>query len=274
MNYYLEIPSVEHPHLLLALLDDANVRGVRVDRVSQGGGLQFLSDSEAEEMVRLAHGAGVSIYSFVSVRNSFESLVDEHAGDQVRGEAAFASALDELRRCSEIGFDGVLVADVGLLAAAGELIRGGQLGRLRLKTSAAIAPQNAAAASVYERLGATSINVAASMSIDDLVALRESLDPETTLDIYIESPAQFGGGLRYREVPEFVSKLSPVFLKFGLRNAPPTYPYGKHLEPAAEASIREKVRRAALVVEALERVGVTRPRALTLTDGGQRSGGS
>lgn len=273
MAYFLEIPSVEHPHLLLAVLDDANTRGIRVDRVTQGGGIQFLTDSEAEEMVRLAHGADVSIYSFVSVRNSVEPLIDAQAGDQVRGEAAFASALDEIRRCSEIGFDGVLIADVGLLAAAGELVRDGHLGSLRLKTSAAIAPQNASSAALFERLGATSINVAASMTTDDLAAVRARLAPETTIDIYVESPPEFGGGLRYRDVPELVTRLSPVFLKIGLRNAQPTYPYGKHLEPAAEASIREKVRRAALVVEALERVGIAQSRALTTTESGQQSDG-
>ncbi len=45
-------------------------------------------------------------------------------------------------------------------------------------------------------------------------------------------------------------------LKFGLRNAPNIYPSGVHLEGAAVATGRERVRRAAIGMELLARAGV------------------
>jgi hypothetical protein len=247
----IEIASVEHPRLLTALLEEAQARDVPIGRVAQGGGTRGLTDDELRTMLEIAHAAHVEVFTFISSRNSFEPLPDPSGGDQLRGEFAFADAIAELERCVAFGVDGVLVADIGLLAAAGRRRRAGTLGALKLKSAAAIAPRNAAAAALYAELGATSINTASSSTLEDLAAMRAALPPEVTLDIYIESPDDFGGGMRYREVPEFVRRLAPVSLKFGLRNAPTLYPYGRHLEPAAEATIREKVRRAELALARL-----------------------
>jgi hypothetical protein len=248
--FTIEIASMEHPRLLIAALDEADARGVSIGRISQGGGLRMLTESEAREMVDLAHARAIDVFMFVSPRNSFDPLTDPSAGDQLRGERAFAEALEDLGRCAAMEVDGVLIADVGLLAAAGDLVRRGEL-KLKLKSAAAIAPHNAAAAALYERLGATSINVPSTAPLEDLVAMRARLSASTTLDIYVESPASFGGGLRYNEIPAIVERLAPVSLKFGLRNAAALYPYGAHLEPFAERTIREKVRRVEIALAAL-----------------------
>lgn len=52
---------------------------------------------------------------------------------------------------------------------------------------------------------------------------------------------------------------APVYLKFGLRNAPDIYPSGSHLEQTAVAMGVERVRRAQIDLEILERTspGVT-----------------
>jgi hypothetical protein len=44
-------------------------------------------------------------------------------------------------------------------------------------------------------------------------------------------------------------------VKFGLRNAPDVYPSGSHLEATSVALSRERVRRARLGLELLERSG-------------------
>jgi hypothetical protein len=46
-----------------------------------------------------------------------------------------------------------------------------------------------------------------------------------------------------------------VYVKFGLRNAPDIYPSGTHLEATAAKLSRERVRRARLGLELLERCG-------------------
>jgi len=251
-----EFPSIEHPALLQELLEEAKRRTVPIHRVSMGGGTRMLTDSERNEMLSQAHGHGIDVYSFISSRNSFETLVDQGAGEQLRGEVAFHDAIEELHRCSEWGVDGVLLADLGLLDAANTLRASGDLCGLAFTTSVAIAPMNAAAAALYERLGATSINVSGSSTIDDLAAMRSLLSSSTTLDIYMEISSDLSGGLRYRDAAALVEAAAPVHLKFGLLNAPNLYPYGAHLEPIARRVTREKVRRAALVCEALLRAGL------------------
>lgn len=46
-----------------------------------------------------------------------------------------------------------------------------------------------------------------------------------------------------------------MYLKFGLRNAPNIYPSGLHLEPTAVALARERVRRARIALDLLDRLG-------------------
>jgi hypothetical protein len=46
-----------------------------------------------------------------------------------------------------------------------------------------------------------------------------------------------------------------VYVKFGLRNAPDVYPSGTHIETTTVALSRERVRRACLGLELLERSG-------------------
>ncbi|HEV2471273.1 MAG TPA: hypothetical protein VGS41_01325, partial [Chthonomonadales bacterium] len=62
-----------------------------------------------------------------------------------------------------------------------------------------------------------------------------------------------GGFMRYHEIAEIVRVAAPIYLKFGLRNAPNIYPGGIHLEQSAILTARERVRRAALGLEMLAR---------------------
>ena len=73
------------------------------------------------------------------------------------------------------------------------------------------------------------------------------------LDLYVEGPDGLSGFTRYYEVPEIIRIGAPVYLKFGLRNAPNIYPSGVHLESAVIAAGRERVRRAATGMELLAR---------------------
>lgn len=254
--WQFEIASVEHPRLLRAALEEAAARDVPIRRVSMGSGLQYLTPAERAEYRELADAHEVEVYVYTSQRNSFEPLVDGNAGEQLRGEEAFEHALEEVQECARDGFAGVLIADLGLLAAAGERRAKGELGSLGLKAAAALAPHNAASAAVLDRLGATSINVATTSTRETLAAMRAAIAPETTIDIYVEAPADLSAGVRYRDAAWFASELAPVYLKIGIRNAPSLYPYGLHLEPGAEQTIREKVRRAELVLGELRKAEV------------------
>jgi hypothetical protein len=57
---------------------------------------------------------------------------------------------------------------------------------------------------------------------------------------------------------------APIYLKYGVRNSPPLYPAGRHLEGTILALSRERVRRAAIGMGILRRYApdaVASPRA-------------
>ena len=73
------------------------------------------------------------------------------------------------------------------------------------------------------------------------------------LDVYVEAPDNLGGFVRHHELPTLVEVAAPVYIKFGLRNAPDVYPSGTHLDDTTVALSRERVRRARLGLDLLER---------------------
>jgi len=65
-------------------------------------------------------------------------------------------------------------------------------------------------------------------------------------------PDNFGGFVRYYEMPQLLQVAAPLYFKFGLRNAPDIYPSGLHLEATAASLGRERVRRARIALDLLE----------------------
>jgi hypothetical protein len=113
---------------------------------------------------------------------------------------------------------------------------------------------NPAAARVVEQLGASTLNLPTDLTLHHIAAIRAAVD--LPLDVYVEAPDNLGGFVRHHEIPELIRIASPVYVKFGLRNAPDLYPSGSHLEATAVALSRERVRRARLGLDLLRRSGV------------------
>jgi hypothetical protein len=112
---------------------------------------------------------------------------------------------------------------------------------------------NPATARVLERLGAATLNVTPDLSLAQIAAIRAAVD--CPLDVYVEVPGNLGGFIRLHEIPALIRVAAPVYLKFGVRNAPDIYPSGAHLEATALALSRERVRRARLGLDLLARSG-------------------
>jgi hypothetical protein len=257
-QYRVEIPSVEGPRVLKAVLDEAGKRGVQLHRVSQGSGIMLLTDAELLEMCAMAREAGIELSLFVGPRASWEtgatvvSGAGKVLGAQHRGQDQLAYALEDVLRGVSLGLRGVLVADSGLLWVLRDLKGRGELPQdLVVKVSVQLAAANAAAIKVMEDLGADTYNVPTDLSLAQLAAMRAVSD--LPLDIYVEVPDDFGGFIRHYEIGDFVRVASPVFVKFGLRNAPNIYPSGTHLEATAVALGRERVRRAEIGLAMLGR---------------------
>lgn len=265
--YHVEIPSVEGPDALGAVLEEASRLGVTVHRVSQGSGVCLLRDAELAEMAEIGRSAGVEVVLWCGLRAAWDvsSMARSPSGAtssaSVRGEAGLRGALDEAMRAAAAGVDGVLVADFGLLSLLGRAKKQGVLpAGFVLKTSLALPCANAETAAVLVELGATTLNLPTDMSIAEMRGIRSAVG--VPLDVYVEGADDFGGSLRYHEVEDIVAAAAPVHLKFGLRNAPGVYPSGGHLAAAVEAGSRERVRRAAIALESLQRSATGNSEAL------------
>jgi hypothetical protein len=122
---------------------------------------------------------------------------------------------------------------------------------MQFKISVMMASANPASIRLMERLGADTYNIPTDLTLAQIAAIRQGVD--IPLDIYVEVPDNLGGFVRLYEIPELVRIAAPVYIKFGLRNAPDIYPVGKHIESLSVALSRERVRRARLGLDLLAR---------------------
>jgi hypothetical protein len=248
-QYRVEIPSVEGPRALVAVLEEAEARRVRLHRVSQGSGVMLLTDAEIREMARLGAEARIEVSLFVGPRAAWEtgaqilSVAGRNLGARHRGMEQLVYAIEDIKRACSLGIRSVLVADEGLLWVVGEMRKAGELpADLVQKISVQMGAANPASIRLQERLGAGTYNVPTDLDLGKLAAIRSAVD--IPLDLYVEVPDNFGGFIRHYEIAEIVRVAAPVYVKFGLRNAPDVYPSGTHLEETVIALSRERVRRA------------------------------
>ena len=259
--FRIEIPSTEGPRSLEAVLDEAERREVPVHRVSQGSGSFLLTDDELDEMVRLAAGAQVEVSLFAQPTAAWQPSASARTegggavGGSSYGQEGLVFALEDIRRSAAHGIRSVLITDVGLLAAFDAMRTARVLpSDMQAKMSVAFPIANPSTARVLVGLGANTLNLVTDLSLAQIAAIRAAVD--VPIDFYIESPDNLGGFVRLYELAELIRVAAPVYAKFGLRNAPNLYPSGTHLEATAIALSRERVRRAQLALEMLERSGL------------------
>jgi len=257
-QYRIEIPSVETPEALSAVLEEADRQKVLLHRASQGSGIMMLTDAELTKMLRIAKDAKMELSLFVGPRAGFDTTPQPFTaagkviGGSLRGGSQLVFAVEDVKRGCSLGLRSVLVADLGLLWLLAEFKKSGELpANLVLKISILLSVPNPATAHVLESLGAGTINVSPDLSLGHLSTMRGAVS--APLDIYVEVPDGFGGYIRTFEVPEMIRVASPVYVKMGLRNAPDIYPYGEQLKNVALAMSRERVHRARLVLDTIQR---------------------
>jgi hypothetical protein len=234
----------------------------------------MLSDSEISEMVSMSQEAGMELCLFLGPRASWDTGATRatSAGTLVaraRGRSALGACIEEALRASSLGVGSVLTADEGVTWALHQLRLSGELPKtFQLKVSVQAAPANPASFRLMENLGADTINVPGDLTLEQLAELRSAA--AVSIDFYIESPDNIGGFVRHYDIPEVIRVAAPVYVKFGLRNAPDIYPSGGHLRAAVVSSAIERVRRARLCLDLLERVAPTEQSGLSMSPIGSR----
>jgi hypothetical protein len=257
-QYRIEIPSTEGPRALAAVLEEAHSRNVPVHRVSQGSGIMLLTDAEITEMLEIGRKAAIEVNLFIGPRATFDigaqaySAAGKTLGLSLRGADQLLYALLDLRRAVRLGLRSVLVSDIGSLQVISKMRAEGDLPPdLIIKTSVMMAPANPASARLLQDLGADTVNIPSDLTIPQIAGIRAALT--VPIDFYVEAPDNIGGFIRYYEIPDLIRVAAPIYLKFGLRNAPDIYPSGTHIENTAVALSRERVRRAEIAREMILR---------------------
>jgi hypothetical protein len=257
-EYRIEIPSTEGPRPLRALLEEAARLKVPIHRVSQGSGIMLLPDDEIREMLRIGRDHGIEVSLFVGPRAAWDiggqalTPAGRIIGCQHRGTDGLVHAVEDIRRGCDLGLRGILVADWGLLQLVGQMKQWGALPKtLVVKTSVQLPAANPATARLVQDLGAGTINIPVDLTLSQIAGIRQAID--RPIDLYVEAPDNFGGFIRYYELPDLVRIAAPLYVKLGLRNSPDIYPSGSHLENTAIALSIERVRRARIALDLLAR---------------------
>ncbi len=255
-QFRIEIPSCEGPSVFREVVAAAKELEVPIHRVSQGSGIMLLLKSEIQEMVRIGRDQGIEVCLFVGPRASWDvgaqvvSRSGSVIGSQNRGADQLVFAIEDVRRACDLGIRSILAADIGLIWILAEMKRQSELpANLIIKSSVELPAANPATAKVLERLGVSTLNLVTDLSAAQIGAIREAIS--IPIDFYVEVPDAFGGFLRYYEIPQLLRVAAPIYFKFGVRNAPPLYPTGAHLDSVAVQLGRERVRRARIGLDIL-----------------------
>ena len=259
-HFRIEIPSVEGPAVMRAVVEAAAAAGITVNRVSQGSGAMLLSEAELAELARIGADTGIEVSLFTGPREEWDTGRSAASADgpgfagRLRGTRQLRYAIDDVLRAVDQGIRGFLVADTGLLELLAGMQSAGELPESVVwKVSAVIAPSNPLTLRQLERMGGSTVNVPSDITLGQLAEMRAAVS--LPIDLYVETPDGMGGVVRGQESADLIAVAAPMYLKFGLRNSRPLYPSGVHLEGDAAAIAREKVHRARVALEWIARSG-------------------
>lgn len=251
-QYRFEVPGIQRPGAMRALLDAMEEHDVRVHRVTQTKGIMLLTDGEIEEMAELAREADMELFLSVGPRATYDTSASARTpegsriGYRLRGYDNLVYAVEDVRRAAELGVRGIVVYDEGLLWVLGRMRGDGELpADLHFKVSAHCGHGNPASARLLQDIGADSLNPVRDLQIPMLAAIREAID--ISIDVHTENPKSSGGFIRHYEVPDIIRYASPVYLKTGGSVA------GHHGWDTTESQARERIRQVVLVRDMIER---------------------
>lgn len=257
-DFRLEIPSVEGPKVLAAVVKEAEHFGLTINRVSQGSGAMLHTEAELREMSKIASDNGIEVSLFIGPREEWgvsamsRSAEASALAGSVRGMRQLRYAVEDSLRAIECGIRGLLIADLGLLQVLVEKRKQGKIpSDVVLKVSVMKAPSNPATLRLLDSIGADTVNLPTDLTLNELYEMRSISN--LPLDLYVEAPDNLGGVVRGNEIADLIAVSSPLYVKFGLRNSRSLYPSGFHLENDAITIGREKVRRASISLEWLRR---------------------
>jgi len=219
-QYRFEVPGIQGPMAMEALLEAMDKYGIHLHRVTQTKGIMMLTDNEIIEMVRLAKEAQTDLILAIGPRATTDTSASVNTpegvrmGYRLRGQEQIVRAVEDVKRAVAFGCSSFLVYDEGCLWLLNEMRKAGQIpSNCQFKVSAHTGHGNPCSAKLLEMIGANSINPVRDIQLQMLAAMRQAID--IPIDIHTENPASTGGFIRHYEVPEMVRVAAPIYLKTG-----------------------------------------------------------
>ncbi len=245
-QYRFEVPGIQGPAAMKALLEQLDEYGISIHRVTQTKGIMTLLDSEIEAMVALAEKHQTQLILAIGPRATTDTSASakteegKRIGYRLRGQEQIVRAIEEVKRAARLGVRGFLVYDEGCLWALSQARQAGEIpADCHFKMSAHAGISNPCSAKLMESIGLDSINPVRDIQLQMLAAMRQAVD--VAIDIHTENPASSGGFIRHYEVPEMIRVGAPLYLKTGGSVA------GTHSWDTTEAQARQRAKQVALV---------------------------
>ena len=219
-QYRFEVPGIQGPKVMQALLEALEGYKIPIHRVTQTKGIWTLLDEEIKEMVRLASEYHLQLILAIGPRATTDTSASVHTpegqrmGYRLRGQEQIVRAVEDVKRAAALGCRGFLIYDEGCLMLLNEMRKAGELpADCHFKVSAHTGHGNPCSAKLLESIGANSINPVRDIQLQMLSAMRQAID--IPIDIHTENPESSGGFIRHYEVPEMIRVAAPIYLKTG-----------------------------------------------------------
>ena len=116
-QYRFEVPGIQKPGPMAALLDAAEEYDVTVHRVTQTKGIMLLTDSEINEMVEMAINNKIELFLSVGPRATYDTSASAQTsegariGYRLRGYENLLYALEDVKRAAKLGVRCIVVYD-------------------------------------------------------------------------------------------------------------------------------------------------------------------
>lgn len=250
-QYRFEVPGIQGPAAMKALLEALDSYEIQIHRVTQTQGIMRLLDSEIEKMLEYAEKWNVELLLATGPRATTDTSASVNTpegvrmGYRLRGQEQVVRAIEDIRRGARLGVRSFMVYDEGQLWLLNQMRRDGFIPKdCKFKISAHAGHGNPCSAKLMQECGANSFNPVRDIQLQMLAAIRAAID--IPIDIHTENPKSTGGFIRHYEVPEFIRVAAPIYLKTGGSVA------ATHSWDTTEADAKKRAKQVALVKRVID----------------------